>query len=139
MKLLPIQGSPKMFKVGDIITGIDDTYYGVTNSQGTFEVMSDVNDYGEFTVKVLTHSYAMHIGFTGEIEPQHFKLVTPAKPKLETLIKRIKLGRKATQDLIEHYNDNVEIAETDLLTTHSPNTYFGNGIDVEIIFITEGE
>lgn len=59
------------FYIGDIITGVEDSPYSVTNSCGTYEVIR-VYDDKFIRVKVLEHieSYVIDHGF--DVESKHF-------------------------------------------------------------------
>ena len=65
-----------MFKVGDIITGLTEKQYGITNSLGTYEVV-EIRKYS-IMVKVITHSeYTKYIGEIYSVDPKKFQLVKP--------------------------------------------------------------
>lgn len=63
-----------MFKIGDIVTGLTDKQYAITNSRGTFEVV-DFAPPNLIGVKIVTH-----LDFPGTatiffVDPTKFKLV----------------------------------------------------------------
>ena len=112
------------FKVGDVITGINSTSlrYVATTCHGTYRVIRINID--TIRVTVITHESTHHIGDSYNVEPQYFNLVTPAKPRLDTLIKRIKLGQRAQKEMIEHYNDEIEVTENGGSIKFSPSGLF---------------
>ena len=70
-----------MFRVGDIITGIDaprqGTYYTITTSEATMKVLEVNGD--QILVLVLSHSgnYAHQSGLSFWVNPKHFRMVKP--------------------------------------------------------------
>jgi len=64
-----------MFKVGDIITGVTEKPYPITNSLGTYEVVEIFNT--GIVVRVITHVESRYIGKEYSINPRMFQLVEP--------------------------------------------------------------
>lgn len=59
------------FNVGDIITGVDGSYYSVTNNCGTYEVIHVYDD--EFIrVRVLEHINPLEVGNGYDVLSEHF-------------------------------------------------------------------
>ena len=75
-----------MFKVGDIITGLTEEQYAITNSLGTYEVVEIRNTL--IMVKVLTHEESIkYIGEIYPVNPEKFQLVEPYNPQAAVLKK----------------------------------------------------
>ena len=70
-----------MFRVGDIITGIDaprqGTYYTITTSEAIMKVLEVSED--QILVLVLSHSgdYAHQSGLSFRVNAKHFRMVKP--------------------------------------------------------------
>jgi hypothetical protein len=70
-----------MFRVGDIITGIDTptrgAYYTITTNEATMKVLEVNGD--QILVLVLSHSgdYAHQSGFSFWVNPKHFRIIRP--------------------------------------------------------------
>jgi hypothetical protein len=70
-----------MFRIGDIITGIDaprqGTYYTITTSEATMKVLEVNGD--QILVLVLSHSgdYARQAGLSFWVNAKHFRIVKP--------------------------------------------------------------
>ena len=65
------ESSGKKFNVGDIITGVEDAPYTVTNSCGTYEVIRVYDD--EFIrVRVLEHINPLEVGNGYDVLSKHF-------------------------------------------------------------------
>ena len=61
----------KKFKVGDIITGVDDCPYTVTNSRGTYEVIYVYDD--EFVrVRIVKHIDLLKVGSEFDVLSKYF-------------------------------------------------------------------
>lgn len=59
------------FKVGDIITGVKDSGYSITNSNGTYEVLYVYND--EFVhVRVVKHIDPLRVGSEFDVFSKYF-------------------------------------------------------------------
>lgn len=75
-----------MFKVGDIITGLTEEQYSITNSFGTYEVVEILDT--RIRVKILTHNkYTKYIGEIYPVNPKKFQLVEPYDPQAAVLKK----------------------------------------------------
>ena len=75
-----------MFKVGDIITGLTEEQYSITNSFGTYEVVEILDPL--IRVKILTHNkYTKYIGEIYPVDPKKFQLVAPYDPQAAVLKK----------------------------------------------------
>lgn len=72
-----------MFKVGDIITGLTEEQYSITNSFGTYEVVEILGTL--IRVKILTHN--KYTNFIGEIYPVNPKKFQPYDPQAAVLKK----------------------------------------------------
>lgn len=59
------------FKIGDIITGVEDTPYPATNSCGTYNVIRLYND-GYIRVKVVEHTKLSIVGNEYDVLPKYF-------------------------------------------------------------------
>jgi len=70
-----------MFRIGDIITGINGprqgTYYTITTSEATMKVLEVNGD--QILVLVLSHSgdYARQAGLSFWVNAKHFRMVKP--------------------------------------------------------------
>lgn len=65
------ESSGKKFKVGDIITGADDSPYTVTNSLGTYMVVYAYND--EFVrVRIVKHIDLLKVGSEFDVLSKYF-------------------------------------------------------------------
>ena len=60
------------FKVGDIITGTEDSPYGITNKLGTYEVLNIESD-GYLYIRTITHVHEEFRGFTDIVNPKWFR------------------------------------------------------------------
>lgn len=65
------ESSGKKFKVGDIITGVDDSPYPATNSCGTYNVIRVYND-GYIRVKVVEHIKLSLVGNKFDVLSKYF-------------------------------------------------------------------
>jgi len=113
------------FKVGDILTGISESPYGLTNSSSKVVVEHTYLYDGEndMLVRIIERRDNRHIEEEYLVNSKYFKLVEPAKPKLETLIKRINIGAKALDQILEHYPDKVKWFKGDDSGIVSPDDY----------------
>lgn len=59
------------FKIGDIITGVDDCPYSVTNSNGTYEVLY-VYDDDFIRVRIVEHIKLSNVGHQFDVESKYF-------------------------------------------------------------------
>lgn len=75
-----------MFKVGDIVTGLTEKQYAITNSLGTYEVV-EVQDNYRIRVRVITHVESAYIGKEYSVNPKKFRLVEPYDPQAAVLKK----------------------------------------------------
>ena len=76
--LIPYVEPPKSkFKVGDIITGNSENYYGITNMNMTKGEVMGVHDSGRIIVKILEHKYPGNVDglVYGGLEDKYFDLV----------------------------------------------------------------
>ena len=60
------------FKVGDIITGIEESPYGTTNKLGTYEILG-IEPNGMLYIKTITHVHEAFMGFTDIVSPNWFR------------------------------------------------------------------
>ncbi len=63
-----------MFKVGDIVTGLTEKQYAITNSLGTYEVV-EVQDNYRIRVRVITHVKSEYIGKEYSVDTKKFQWV----------------------------------------------------------------
>lgn len=70
------------FKVGDLITGIDDSKYNITTNDAIMEVLK-VNE-GGIEVKVIKHTLNRGVNRIHYVNPEHFKLVKFQETELVT-------------------------------------------------------
>lgn len=59
------------FCVGDIITGVDNSLYPITDRNGTYEVI-DVCEYGNIWVRIIRHIIPSHIGRVYRVNSKYF-------------------------------------------------------------------
>lgn len=63
------------FKIGDIITGIEDSPYGITNKLGTYKVLNIASN-GMLYIKIITHDVHEEVrGFNDIVSPKWFRPV----------------------------------------------------------------
>ena len=60
------------FKVGDIITGIEDSPYGITNELGTYKIL-EIKQSGSLYIKTITHVHEEFIHVADIVHPEWFR------------------------------------------------------------------
>ena len=60
------------FNVGDIITGVKDSPYSITNSNGTYEVLYFYHDGNFIRVRVVEHIESFNVGHQFDVESKYF-------------------------------------------------------------------
>ncbi|MFI3236783.1 MAG: pentapeptide repeat-containing protein [Lachnospiraceae bacterium] len=79
-------------QVGDLVKGISDKYYNITDTDMTCGVVTDVNG-SKIKVKIIQHKDNAHGCF--EVESEHFEIIGKIKPfNREELIERLAMGEK---------------------------------------------
>ena len=64
------------FKVGDVITGKNNTDYGITNNESVL-LVTDIIDREHIKVKVISHKeIPAEVGQSYQVMEKHFKLIT---------------------------------------------------------------
>ena len=59
------------FNIGDIITGVDNSLYPITDSNGTYKVI-DVCGHGDIWIRIIRHINPSHIGKAFKVSPKYF-------------------------------------------------------------------
>lgn len=60
------------FKVGDVITGVKDSPYSITNSNGTYEVLYIYHGGSFIRVRVVEHIGPSSVGHQFDVESKYF-------------------------------------------------------------------
>lgn len=68
-----------MFKIGDIVTGIKNSMYIITNAYSTLKVVAMDDDYNRILVKVISCEDSNHIGTEHYVQSKYFVEVKPDK------------------------------------------------------------
>lgn len=73
------------FKVGDIITGISESPYDITNGLGTYEVLN-IESNGTLYIKTITHVHKEFIHFADIVSPKWFRpIILTQESEMERL------------------------------------------------------
>lgn len=60
------------FNIGDIITGVENNPYSITNSNGTYEVLYAYGDRSFIRVRVVEHIESSNVGHQFDVESKYF-------------------------------------------------------------------